>query len=63
MDLCELLEQMKNECGCDEIKVYFTDTNHYSIKFIKNDEIIRRIRKGDRHYSKSLSSKDKKDLG
>lgn len=44
--LLKELEKAKEQYDCDEMKIYYENPNSYCVKFIKDKEIIARIRKG-----------------
>lgn len=45
-ELLKLLQELKDGDNAELVKVYFQDTENYSIKLIKNGTVCRRIKKG-----------------
>ena len=50
MELIALLERLKQEEGIEYIKIYFQDKDNYTIKFIKDGVVVKRISKGVRKF-------------
>lgn len=49
-NLVRAIEKLKNETQCDIVKVYYEDDKVYCVKFIKDGEVVRKIKKGKQKY-------------
>ena len=45
------LDTIKEEYGVDGFKIYFTSASNYTIKGIKNGEIVCKAKKGDKRVT------------